>query len=256
MAFILALANQKGGVGKTTTTVNLAAALVEQGKRVLIVDSDPQGNASTGLGFQRQNRKKSLYGVLIHQTAIHDALLQCSFLTDLHLIPATVDLAGAEIELVNEFEREKRLKKALAQVISQYDYILIDCPPSLGLLTINALVAADRVVVPLQAEFYALEGLSYLLRTVKRVRKTINSNLKVEGVVLTMTDSRTRLTQQVEQDVRTHMGPQVYQTTIPRNVRVSESPSHGLPVLIYDRNSAGAAAYIALAGEFLDRNGG
>ena len=255
MAHTVALANQKGGVGKTTTALNLGAGLASQQKRVLVVDADPQGNASTGLGFQRQSRNRSLYGVLVEEKAADSAILSFEGQPGLDLLPATVDLAAAELELVDKAQREQRLSQALQPLQDRYDYILIDCPPALGLLTLNALVAAQKVLVPLQTEFYALEGLSHLLRTVERVRKTANPQLEVEGIVLTMADPRTRLTQQVEQDVRAHLGGRVYQTLIPRNVRISEAPSHGLPILDYDPQSLGALAYRALSQEFLHRNG-
>lgn len=248
---ILALANQKGGVGKTTTTINLATALAATGLRILVIDSDPQGNASTGLGIDRKSRTSTTYDVLLGQAVAADALLP-TIVPGLMVMPSTAALSGAEVELVDVHRRSHRLATALA-TLSGFDHILIDCPPSLGLLTLNALVAADRVLVPLQAEFFALEGLSQLINTVERVRANLNPRLALLGIVLTMFDRRNRLSDNVADDVRAVMGAKVFQTVIPRNVRLSEAPSHGLPALLYDSRCAGSEAYIALATEFLQR---
>ena len=251
-ARIFAIVNQKGGVGKTTTAVNLATALAAVEKRVLLIDFDPQGNASTGLGITRQNRRVTSYDVLLADVSVAEAAVPTP-IPLLSLVPSSVDLSGAEIELVEVSGREFRLRKALEGGLGAYDYVLIDCPPSLGLLTLNALVAAHAVLVPLQCEFYALEGLSHLVRTVERIKRSLNPGLEIQGVVLTMFDKRNNLSDLVAADVRGHFGDKVYDTVIPRNVRISEAPSHGKPVLIYDFRSAGAQAYIHLASEVLRR---
>jgi chromosome partitioning protein len=245
---IIAIANQKGGVGKTTTAVNLGAALAESGLRVLVVDLDPQGNASTGLGINPRDVNASIYDVLMQDTPALDAVEPTS-LKNLFVIPATLDLAGAEIELVPAFSRELKLKRALDAVRSEYDVVLIDCPPSLGLLTVNGLAAADDVIVPIQCEYYALEGLGQLLRNVALVRSSLNASLDVRGIILTMYDARTRLAEQVETEVREHFGNKVYKTVVPRTVRLAEAPSFGQPVIVFDPTSRGASAYRDLAKE-------
>lgn len=252
MARVIAVANQKGGVGKTTTAINLGTVFAATGQKVLLIDVDPQGNASTGLGIDRKRRHKSSYDVIMEGLAMGEATIE-SGIANLSVVPATVDLAGAEVELAHGERREFRLRDALPGVLAQYDRILIDCPPALGFLTVNAMVAADSLLIPLQCEFFALEGLALLLETFERVRKNFNSKLQVQGVVLTMFDKRNNLSSQVAQDVRYHFGSKVYDTVIPRNVRVSEAPSHGEPVMLYDHRCAGAQAYIHLASEVLRR---
>jgi chromosome partitioning protein len=249
---IIAIANQKGGVGKTTTAVNLATALAAADKKVLLFDLDPQGNASTGLGISRQSRSVTSYEVLVGAKPVKAATVPTS-VPHLAVVAASVDLSGAEIELVAAERREYRLREALSGQVLDFDYVLIDCPPSLGLLTLNALVAAHAVLVPLQCEFYALEGLSHLIRTIERVRRHLNPTLEIQGVVLTMFDKRNNLSDLVAADVRDHFGDKVYETVIPRNVRISEAPSHGKPVLLYDFRCPGAQAYVHLAGEVLRR---
>jgi len=251
---ILAVANQKGGVGKTTTAINLSTALAAVGRRVLLVDLDPQGNASTGLGIDR-NAAPGTYEVLIDGLAMAEAV-QPSEVPQLSVVPASIDLSGAELELVTLDRREYRLSDAFAGVTKSYDYVLIDCPPALGLLTLNALVAADAVLVPLQCEYLALEGLSQLVRTIDRVRAAFNPRLGIQGIVLTMYDGRNNLSELVASDVRDYFGATVYRTVIPRNVRVSEAPSHGKPVLLYDFRCSGSQAYVHLAGEVLRREEG
>ena len=248
---ILAIANQKGGVGKTTTAVNLATAMAAVGKRVLLVDLDAQGNASTGLGIARASITRSTYDVLFGDLGVQDAAVE-SRVPGLFVVPSSIHLSGAEIELVGLARREYRLRDAL-RIPLPYDYVLIDCPPSLSLLTLNALVATDSIVVPLQCEFFALEGLSHLVKTIERVRQHFNPALEIHGVVLTMFDKRNNLSNMVASDVRKFFGPKVYDTVIPRNVRVSEAPSYGLPAIVYDMKSPGSQAYIHLASEVLKR---
>ncbi|MBY0300192.1 MAG: ParA family protein [Sphingomonas ginsenosidimutans] len=252
MMFCIAVANQKGGVGKTTSAINVATALAASGHRVLLIDLDPQGNASTGLGIAQAQRGRSSYDVLIERDGLVPAAVPTS-IPKLDIVPATVDLSGAEIELVELDQRTHRLYRAMELAEDRWDIVLIDCPPSLGLLTINAMVAADALLVPLQCEFFALEGLSQLLNTVERIRARFNPSLSILGVALTMYDRRNRLTDQVSNDVRAVLGKVVFDTVIPRNVRLSEAPSHGLPALIYDHRCSGSEAYMALAREVLQR---
>ena len=252
MGKIIAIANQKGGVGKTTTSVNLAASLAVAERRTLLVDCDPQGNATSGLGIQRDQIEKDLYQLLINETQPAETLTNTA-LKYLQIIPATRELIGAEIELQVLQGREKMLQHSLSSLICQYDYIIMDCPPSLGLLTVNALTAAKTVIIPLQCEYYAMEGLSQLLRTIQLVKRTLNPGLGVEGILLTMFDSRNNLCHQVASEVRTHFKGRVFKTVVPRNVRLSESPSHGKPALLYDVNSTGARAYLELAKEVIRR---
>lgn len=252
MPRILAIANRKGGVGKTTTTVNVATAMAAAGKKVLVIDLDPQGNASTSMGIDKKGRMVSSYEVLVGENKLSEAIVWTE-IPNFSLVPSSPDLAGAEIELVDLPNREFALKNALGKHAVNYDYVLIDCPPSLSLVTINALVAADAVIVPLQCEFLALEGITDLIRNINTIKKKFNPKLALHGVVLTMYDKRNNLTQMVEDDVRQFFGKKVYNTVIPRNVRISEAPSHGKPVLIYDFKCPGSQAYISLTGEVLKR---
>jgi chromosome partitioning protein len=252
LARILAVTNQKGGVGKTTTSINLAASLAATGKRVLLIDIDPQGNATMGSGVDKHSLQSTVYHVLLGIVPIGKVCLRAQAGYD--LIPSNRDLAGAEVELIDLPRRETRLKDALSEIEEAYQYVLIDCPPSLNLLTVNALCAAHAVVIPMQCEYYALEGLSDLVQTVKRVRANLNPGLEIEGLLRTMYDPRNTLSQQVSEQLTQHFGEKVYRTVIPRNVRLAEAPSHGMPVLSFDRQSRGALAYLALAGEMLNRS--
>ena len=250
MGKIVAVANQKGGVGKTTTAVNLGACLAEQGKKVLLVDGDPQGNATSGVGIDKADVDECIYNVIVEDMEAKN-VVRSTAVGNLSIIPATIQLAGAEIELVSTISREVRLKRALETVKDHFDYVIIDCPPSLGLLTLNALTAADSVLIPVQCEYYALEGLSQLLNTVRLVQKHLNNQLRIEGVLLTMLDARTNLGLQVTAEVKKYFQDRVYQTIIPRNVRLSEAPSHGEPIILYDARSRGAAVYTELAKEVI-----
>lgn len=253
MGKIISFINQKGGVGKTTTCINLASYLAVFGKKVLLVDMDPQGNASSGVGVSKEEKQKTIYDVITEDNEVED-VIQHTMINGLDVIPSDVDLAGAEIEMVQMNHREKILRKILNKIRDRYDYICIDCPPSLGLLTVNSLTASDSVLIPFQCEYFALEGLSQLMYTIKLVRKHLNENLQVEGVVLTMKDNRSNLGNSVTQDVQKYFGETVYQTIIPRNVRLAEAPSYGEPICIYDPKCTGAFAYKLLTEEFLERN--
>ena len=250
MARIISVANQKGGVGKTTTTVNLGACLAYYGKKILLVDIDAQGNATSGLGVRKADVEKDIYDILVNETPVDEVVLETSR-ENLWIVPATIQLAGAEIELTTQMARESRLKQALAKVSDDYDYILIDCPPSLGHLTINAFTASDSILIPVQCEYYALEGLSQLLNTVRLVQKHFNPDLKIEGDLLTMLDARTNLGYEVVDEVKKYFRERVYKTIIPRNIRLSEAPSHGLSIIDYDARSRGSEVYLELAKEVL-----
>lgn len=251
VAKIIAIANQKGGVGKTTTSVNLSACLAALKKKVLLIDSDPQGNATSGFGINKSNLEATIYQVIIDGKDIKEAILRTEYGID--LLPANIELAGAEVELVAAISRETRLKRAIDKVKAAYDFVIIDCPPSLGLLTLNSLAAADTLLMPIQCEFYALEGVSQLMNTMELVQNNLNPELDIEGVLLTMYDSRTRLSEQVAEEVRNHFGDVVYKTMIPRTVRLSEAPSYGQPILAYDKRSKGAEVYMNLAKEVIAR---
>lgn len=253
MGKVIAFSNQKGGVGKTTTCVNMSAYLAKKDKKVLIIDLDPQGNATTGLGFSKSEIKTSVYNTLIDETPVSSVALKTS-IENLDILPSNIDLAGAEVELVYLKDRERVLRKMLEEVRDFYDYITIDCPPSLGLLTINALAAADTVIIPIQSEYYAMEGLSQLMNTIKLVVKHLNDKLKIEGVVLTMNDNRAIISRQISEEIRKFFGKRVFDTVIPRNIRLAEAPSHGVPIMLHDPRCAGAKAYLTLTDEYLQRN--
>lgn len=252
MPKVIAIANQKGGVGKTTTSINLSACVAEKGKKVLLIDIDPQGNATSGLSINNHD-EKSVYDVLVDDIKIEDAI-KPTMVKNLHICASNIDLAGAEIELVSLVSRENRLKNAIYRMETNYDYVFIDCPPSLGLITLNAFTAADSVIVPIQCEYYALEGLGQLVNSIKLVKKHLNPDLEIEGVLLTMYDSRTRLSSQVAEEVSKYFGERVFDTVIPRNIRLSEAPSHGLPISMYDPLSKGARTYKKLAKELINKN--
>ena len=252
MGKIIAFSNQKGGVGKTTTCVNMSAYLAKKGYKCLIVDLDAQGNATSGLGFAKSEVKNSVYNVMIDDMPIEEAVLK-TCVEGLDILPSNIDLAGAEVELVYVKDREKVLRRVLERAKASYDFITIDCPPSLGLLTINALAAADTVLIPIQSEYYALEGLSQLMNTIKLVVKHLNSSLKIEGVVLTMNDNRAIISRQISEEIRKYFGKRVFDTVIPRNIRLAEAPSHGLPIMLHDTRCSGAKAYLALTEEYIAR---
>ena len=246
---IIAITNQKGGVGKTTTSINLSASLARVGKKVLMIDLDPQGNGTVGSGVDKAEFDKTIYDVLVDSVALKKVMVEVE--AGFHVVPSDGDLAGAQVELLHEIGRELRLKNAISKIEKDFDYIFIDCPPALNVLTINAMVAANSVIIPMQCEYFALEGLSSLVDTIKKIRDTLNPKLRIEGLLRTMFDARNSLAGEVSDQLESHFGKKVYQTVIPRNVRLAEAPSYGLPILLYDKNSKGALAYLALAGEML-----
>ncbi|BBF44600.1 chromosome (plasmid) partitioning protein ParA [Lachnospiraceae bacterium KM106-2] len=252
MARVIAIANQKGGVGKTTTTINLSASLAEKGKKVLTIDMDPQGNTSSGLGIDKDSLTSTVYELMIGEATLYESI-QKNVIDNLSVLPSTVELAGAEIELIGVEEKEYILKKYIDIIRNDYDYIIIDCPPSLNTLTVNAMTTADSVIVPIQCEYYALEGLTQLIHTINLVKKRLNPNLQIEGVVFTMFDARTNLSLQVVENVKENLDQNIYKSIIPRNVRLAEAPSHGMPITLYDPRSAGAEGYRALAEEVIER---
>ncbi|MBM7872173.1 chromosome partitioning protein [Clostridium pascui] len=253
MVKVITVFNQKGGVGKTTTNINLCSYLAMEGYRVLSMDIDPQGNTTSGLGFDKRKIKTSIYDVITDDTSIEDAMIKCEFVENFYIVPSTMSLAGAEVEIIDKVNREKILREKIKSVEGKFDFIFIDCPPSLGFLTINALTASNSVLIPIQCEFYALEGVGQLVNTIQLVKKSLNPNIDIEGVVLSMFDSRTNLSNEVVSEVKKYFKNKVYNTTIPRNIRLAESPSFGLPIMLYDNKCKGAEAYEKLAKEFLER---
>jgi chromosome partitioning protein len=253
---VICVFNQKGGVGKTTTNINLCAYLAMNGNKVLAIDIDPQGNTTSGLGFDKRKLNMSMYDVLIEDKSINDVIRQCEMVENFYIAPSTMQLAAAEVELINISKREMILKKKLEEIKDQYDFVFIDCPPSLGILTINALTASDSVLIPIQCEFFALEGVSQLVNTIQLVKKSLNKSLEVEGVIMSMFDSRTKLSNEVVNEVKKYFKDKVYNTTIPRNIRLAESPSFGLPIMLYDDKCKGAEAFEELTNEFLSRQRG
>lgn len=252
MGRIIAVSNQKGGVGKTSTCINLGAGLALKGKKVLLCDLDPQGNTTTGLGIEKSSLKKSIYNVLIEGEKATNAIIDTG-VKNLKILPSNIDLAGAEVELVPLKGREKRLRKALAEIKGEFDYIFIDCPPAIGLITINGLASSDGVLIPIQSEYYALEGLTQLMNTINLVKKALNPNLQIEGVLITMYDGRALISRQINEEITKYFGKKVYKTVIPRNIRISEAPSYGLPVMLHDKKCKGSIAYMELVEEFLGR---
>ncbi|KGK86811.1 MULTISPECIES: ParA family protein [unclassified Clostridium] len=250
---VITVFNQKGGVGKTTTNINLCSYLAMEGYRVLSMDIDPQGNTTSGLGFDKRKIKTSIYDVITDDTSIEEAMIKCEFVDNFYIVPSTMSLAGAEVEIIDKVNREKILREKIKSVEGKFDFIFIDCPPSLGFLTINALTASNSVLIPIQCEFYALEGVGQLVNTIQLVKKSLNPNIDIEGVVLSMFDSRTNLSNEVVSEVKKYFKNKVYDTTIPRNIRLAESPSFGLPIMLYDNKCKGAEAYEKLAKEFLER---
>jgi len=253
---VICVFNQKGGVGKTTTNINLCAYLAMNGNKVLAIDIDPQGNTTSGLGFDKRKLNMSMYDVLIEDKSINDVIRQCEMVENFYIAPSTMQLAAAEVELINISKREMILKNKLEEIKDQYDFVFIDCPPSLGILTINALTASDSVLIPIQCEFFALEGVSQLVNTIQLVKKSLNKSLEVEGVIMSMFDSRTKLSNEVVNEVKKYFKDKVYNTTIPRNIRLAESPSFGLPIMLYDDKCKGAEAFEELTNEFLSRQRG